>query len=85
MLSNFSLTISPVIFTSSSGILSGTSNRISSSKVVKIVCSRRAPMFSTSSLTIVAVFAISLIALSSKTIFTFSVSRSAEYCFNNAF
>jgi len=49
--SNFSLTSALSIFIYFISILSGKSNKISSKRVVKIVCKRRAPIFSTSSLT----------------------------------
>src|SRR6266516_3697668 len=64
---------------------SGASNEISSSTFSRIVCRRRAPMFSVCSFTLVAKRA--TLATASSVIFSLtpSVSRSATYCLMSAF
>src|SRR6267154_1753187 len=64
---------------------SGASNEISSRTFSKIVCKRRAPIFSVCSFTVVANFA--TVATASSVIFSLmpSVSSSATYCLLSAF
>src|SRR5690625_3324605 len=82
---SLSLTISAETTIRLCSITSGTSYRISSRSVVRIVCKRLAPIFSTSEFTSAAIRATSRTASSSKVISTPSDARRAAYCFRRAF
>ena len=85
----------PVNFSSTSVLLirifefapmvSGISNKISLSSLLMIVCKRRAPMFSISSLIAKAFSAISSSASLLNSMETFSASINAMYCLVRAF